>query len=245
MSKVGCVVQARMGSTRLPGKSMLPLAGEPLIYRVLQRLVRISLFDEIILATSIKSENESLIHQANRLGVRTVVGSEDNVAERFVTSINTFGLDVVVRIPADNYLTEHWAIELLLKKHNEYNHGFTTNIMQIQNSGYPDGVGGEAFEASEFLALHSPNCSQEVDEHVHKHFYSYSSTDDFLIRENKVRTCYCPKEYAKPQLRFDINTVEEYRLASRIYADLCDSEGLFGLEEVLGWMEKQNSDNFC
>lgn len=245
MPRVGCVVQARMGSTRLPGKSMLPLAGKPLVYRVLQRIQRIPIFNEVILATSDLSSDEVLVKIANDLNIPAVRGSELNVAERYKTAIQRFNLDIVIRIPADNYLTEEWAVNMLVDAHLERRSGFTTNIMEVNGSGFPDGVGAEAFEASEFLTRHSVLCSSEFDEHVHKHFYSYSKSDDHLLDSGYVRTCPCPPEFAYPSLKFDINTSIDYDFAKEMYSDLCDDACSFGLKEVIEWMRIRKLSPFC
>lgn len=245
MTKVGCVVQARMGSTRLPGKSLLPLAGKPLVFRVLQRIKRITSLDEVILATSNLNADDVLVDVARSLDIPTIRGSEQNVAERFEKAIKQFDLDVVVRIPADNYLTEVWAVNQLIETHFENRDGFTTNIMEINNSGFPDGVGGEAFEASDFLTRHSRLCPADTDEHVHKHFYTYSKDDVHLVTSGAVRTCSCPSEYSYPSLKFDINTEEEYVKAKEIYDELCDSECSFGLKDVIDWMAMKSLPPFC
>ena len=234
-----------MGSTRLPGKSMLPLAGKPLVFRVLQRIKRITILDEVILATSNLNADDVLVDVARSLDIPTVRGSEQNVAERFEKAIKQFDLDVVLRIPADNYLTEVWAVNQLIETHFENRHGFTTNIMEISNSGFPDGVGGEAFEASDFLTRHSRLCSADTDEHVHKHFYTYSEDDVHLVTSGAVRTRSCPSEYSYPSLKFDINTEEEYVKAKEIYDELCDSECSFGLRDVIDWMTMKSLPPFC
>lgn len=239
MTRIGCVVQARMGSTRLPGKSMMLLAGKPLLFRVLQRIRRVSVLDEVVLATSNLAQDDVLFDLAREMDIPVVRGSENNVADRYVRAIKEFGFDVVVRIPADNYLTEEWAIDLLIEEHLKFRTGFTTNIMEVQGSGFPDGLGGEAFEASEFLALHTENCASYKDEHVHRHYYSYSEEDNHLLHEGKVRTCICPNEYSFPRLRFDINTMSDYAFAVRLFDALGDNECRFGFPEVLKWLKSQ------
>ena len=226
-----------MGSTRLPGKSMLPLAGKPFLERVLRRIIDVSSLDDVVLATSELSENDILVDLASNLGVKVIRGDEDNLASRYVSAIEELDIDVVVRIPADNYLTESWAVNLIVEEHLKYRSGFSTNIMQIFNSGFPDGLGAEVFEATDFLRLHGENCPKDVDEHVHKHFFDYSSGIATMIAQDQIRTINCPDRFAWPQLRFDINTLEDYQFAAKIYEDLYSDKDKFGLIEVLDWFK--------
>ena len=226
-------MQARMGSKRLPGKSLLPLAGEPLVFRILQRILRCSTLDEVILALPNLSTDEVLASQAKRLNVPVVYGDELNVADRYEKAILQHRLDVVVRIPADNYLTEAWAVDMMVNEHKKFRTGFSTNIMQILDSGFPDGIGCEVFEGQEFLLRHGLSCTSDVDEHVHQHYYNYLPSEEFKIRTGLVRTVECPLEFAYPLLKFDVNTWQDYRKAERIYDSLSGSVEKFGLAEVL------------
>jgi len=212
---------------------MLPLAGEPLIFRVLQRILRCSKLDEVILAIPNLTSDDVLASQAKRLEVPVVYGSELNVANRYQQAIQQYGLEVVVRIPADNYLTEAWAVDMMINEHMKFRTGFSTNIMQISNSGFPDGIGCEVFEGQEFLALHGRMCTTDTDEHVHRHFYNYLPTDEFKIQSGVVRTIKCPPVFAYPALRFDINTLDDYLKAQKIFDSFPDSIEEFGLAHVL------------
>jgi spore coat polysaccharide biosynthesis protein SpsF len=228
-----------MGSTRLPGKSMLPLAGEPLIYRVLQRIIEANSTNEVILAIPDSPLDDVLVHQAKRLGIPWVRGSETNVADRYIKAILQHHLDIVIRIPADNYLTEPWAIALLIEEHLKFRSGFTTNIMPILKSGFPDGVGGEAFQAEEFRLKHSVACKSDIDEHVHKHFYDYRPESNYLLAEGSVRTIQCPLEFAFPSLSFDVNTREQYEFASALYDALWDDRHMFGILDAVTWINSK------
>lgn len=237
-ARIVCIVQARMGSVRLPGKSMMPLAGKPLVERVIRRIKDVPILDDVVLVTSELPENDVLFELALSLGVPVIRGDEENLASRYVSAIEELDIDVVVRIPADNYLTESWAVNLIVEEHLKYRSGFSTNIMQIFDSGFPDGLGAEVFEATDFLKLHSKSCPKDVDEHVHKHFFDYNSGLATMIAQDQIRTIKCPDRFAWPQLRFDVNTLEDYQFAAMIYEDLGGDKGKFGLIEVLDWHKR-------
>jgi len=229
-----------MGSVRLPGKTLLPLAGKPFLEQVLRRVSRVSKVDEVILVTSELPENDILVELASSLAIRVIRGDEMNLASRYLSAIERLAIDVIVRIPADNYLTEQWAVDMIIDEHLKYRNGFSTNIMQIMGSGFPDGIGAEVFEASEFISLHTKDCTPDTDEHVHKHFFDYSSELATQVPQSSVRTVKCPEKFAWPNLKFDINTIDDYRLATKIYEDLYVETSDFGLVEVLNWYKQSN-----
>ena len=99
--KIVSIIQARMGSTRLPGKVLKKLVGKPAIEILLTRLSRSKLIDEICLATSNNVENDILCHTVEKLGYRVVRGSETDVVQRFWDATNATSADVIVRITGD------------------------------------------------------------------------------------------------------------------------------------------------
>lgn len=99
--KTVAVIQARMGSTRLPAKALMPLAGEPLTFHVVQRALAIRRAREVVLAVPDTPADEPLVELARSMGVRVVRGSEENVLSRFRLALEGTGAEIVVRICAD------------------------------------------------------------------------------------------------------------------------------------------------
>ncbi len=100
-ASVIAVIQARMGSTRLPGKMLKLIAGEPLIFHIIERVKRIESVDKIILATTSNPKDDPLVEVAKLLGLQIIRGSEKNVLERFITAIKETGAKIVVRVCGD------------------------------------------------------------------------------------------------------------------------------------------------
>jgi spore coat polysaccharide biosynthesis protein SpsF len=98
---VGAVVQARMGSTRLPGKVLADLAGEPVLARIVQRLRAATTLDTVVVATSTAPGDDAVEQLAAALEVPCVRGSEDDVLGRYVAASQAHNLDATVRITAD------------------------------------------------------------------------------------------------------------------------------------------------
>lgn len=99
--KIAAVVQARMGSTRLPGKVLADLAGHPVLWWVVDRLRVASTLDEVIIATTTEARDDEIAQFCHEESVACLRGDEEDVLNRYHAAANRFGLDAVVRITAD------------------------------------------------------------------------------------------------------------------------------------------------
>ena len=134
-----------MGSTRLPGKTMIDLAGAPLLTRILERVKRVRTIDTIVVATTDEPIDAPVVALAKEHGVEAFRGSEDDLVDRYYQAARHFGASTVLRLPADNPCSEPEAFERLIYAHRFNGADFSSNIMQVENNGWPDGIGVEAF----------------------------------------------------------------------------------------------------
>ncbi len=106
------VVQARLGSTRLPGKVLKPINNKPLLSYQLERLRRVSSVEGIVVATTLNPNDQPLVDYCNLEGVHCIRGSEEDVLSRYVAAASAFGLEAVVRVTADCPLIDPRLIEM-------------------------------------------------------------------------------------------------------------------------------------
>ncbi|EGG93727.1 putative bifunctional protein Glutamate-1-semialdehyde 2,1-aminomutase/3-deoxy-manno-octulosonate cytidylyltransferase [gamma proteobacterium IMCC1989] len=140
--KVVAIVQARMGSKRLPQKVMKAIVEKPMIELLLRRLSKSSEIDEIVLATSEKIENEPLINFVNSIGFSVMKGSEEDVLDRFLqTALNT-NADIIVRITGDCPLVDPSLVDKAIKELKLQNVDYLSNV---NPPTYPDGLDVEVF----------------------------------------------------------------------------------------------------
>jgi spore coat polysaccharide biosynthesis protein SpsF len=125
LSKVIAVVSARMASRRCPGKAMALLAGRPLLQHLLERLLSVKELDGVVLATSEASENHVLVELAETLGVGVFAGDEEDVLGRYVEVARRWQADDVVRVTADNPLTDLSLIRSLVALHRRERADYT------------------------------------------------------------------------------------------------------------------------
>lgn len=142
--RVIAVVQARMGSSRLPNKSMMPLAGRPMVHHVLERAAAISGVAEVVLATSLNDRDTPLANLARDLGFRFWRGSEHDVLGRFAAIARATQADTIIRITGDcPFLAPEVCHKVLSTAREEPWWDYVSN--DVDRSGYPDGTDCEVF----------------------------------------------------------------------------------------------------
>jgi len=240
--RVIAIIQARMGSKRLPGKSMLHLAGKPLVYRLLERVKRCMLIDEVVLAIPNTTENDCLAEIASTLEVSLFRGSELDLVDRYWQAAKMFDAELVVRIPADNPVPEPREVDKIIQHHvNLGQPAFSTNLANVMNSGYPDGIGAEVFDFSLLDYVQKHETSPMKREHVHLNFFDYSTQISTNSSWCQVTTISCPEEYARPDIVLDVNTKSQYIMMAKLYEDLFYRDASFGIKDIIPWYDKMFS----
>jgi len=175
--KIVAIVQARMGSTRFPGKVLQPVCSTPMIGLLLERLSRARNIDQILLATSTDRGNEPLVEYVKSQGFNVFQGSEDDVLDRYYQAAKEAHADVVVRITGDCPLTDPALVDALIDRFKGDDIDYLTNGMPPT---YPDGLDIEIFT---FTALET--AWEEAQEPYHReHVTPYLRESSQFSRAN-------------------------------------------------------------
>lgn len=162
--KTLAIIQARMGSTRLPGKVMKHLCGRPMIYWVIKGVCEAKLVDKVVVATSTNSENDVLTEYVESLDVDVFRGSENNVLDRYVQCARKYGADNVMRITGDCPLINPIIIDLVIEEHELCNTDYASNVFPTRT--YPKGLDVEAMTYETLYYLWSQSLTDYEEEHV-------------------------------------------------------------------------------
>lgn len=229
-----------MGSDRLPGKSMMPLAGKPLLQRIIERVSKCINIDQIVVAVPDTPENDILEKLSKNLNVQTFRGSENDVLDRYYRAAKKYNADIILRIPADNFAPQPEEIDKILKFHIENNiNGFSSNLSEIFNSGYPDGIGAEVFSLKLLEKAWKNNIDQKFREHVHLNFFDYETQTAFDPKSCPVKTLDCPDAFKRPDIILDINTLAQYEFAVELYESLYKKNKTFAIQDILQWHDNE------
>ncbi|MEH6499796.1 MAG: aminotransferase class III-fold pyridoxal phosphate-dependent enzyme [Pseudoalteromonas distincta] len=143
--KTVAIVQARMGSTRLPDKVMKIVAGRPMIEILLERLSRATEVDELVVATSVEPRNEQLVQHVRELGYKCVQGSENDVLGRFLIAAEQSDADVIIRITGDCPLVDPALVDEAVRLFRRAGVDYFSNAVLPT---YPDGLDIEVFSTA-------------------------------------------------------------------------------------------------
>ena len=176
--KIGMIIQARMSSTRLPGKVMKKILGKPLIYRIIERVKPCKRLNQIIIAIPSSKSDDILFKYLKKLNINIFRGSENNLIKRYYLAAKKYNLNYIVRLPADNPLPDFKEIDKLIyfhmKKKNNKNI-FSSNLQPIEKSDYIDGIGAEIFSI-EMLEQLMKNKKLKINkEHIALNFYDFKN----------------------------------------------------------------------
>jgi spore coat polysaccharide biosynthesis protein SpsF len=229
-----------MSSTRLPGKTMMPLAGKPLIFRMIERLKNCKKIDEIVIATSNLPEDQVLVELAKELNVSSFQGDLLDVRDRYLKAAEKFNADYIIRIPADNPIPDSIEIDKLIEFHLMNNpFGFSSNLAQINDSGYLDGVGAEIFSKKLLEESVKKFDSTVVKEHVHRNFFDYATQEPVDSSWCPVASPKAPIELRRPDIILDVNTEDDYLKIKRIYDNLYPQNPNFTTSDVIKFLDER------
>ncbi|THF63123.1 aminotransferase class III-fold pyridoxal phosphate-dependent enzyme [Pseudothauera nasutitermitis] len=161
--KVVAIVQARMGSTRLPNKVMKPIGGVPMIELLLTRLSRAREVDQIVVATSIDPRNQVLAEHVRKLGYACEMGSETDVLARYLQAARAHRADVVVRVTGDCPLIDPELVDEVIRGFKASGVNYFSNISPPT---YPDGLDTEVFSMAALERAAAETARPHDREHV-------------------------------------------------------------------------------
>jgi glutamate-1-semialdehyde 2,1-aminomutase len=202
--KVVAVVQARMGSVRMPEKVMRAISGTPLIGLLLARLSNAKTIDEIILATSGDPRNDALIRYVTDLGYRVFRGSEDDVLDRYFNAAKMVDADVVVRITGDCPLIDPNVVDEVVDKFKYQNFDYFSNTSP---PSYPDGLDTEVFS---YAALNRA-ASEATGAYDREHVTPYLRRSDLF----RIGSIQCDDDLSK--LRWTVDDPADFEVVSNVF----------------------------
>ncbi len=143
--KVVAIIQARMGSTRLPGKVLAEVGGRSMLYRVCNRVGRAALVDQVVVATTLGPDDEQIVAECGRMRVSCFRGSAEDVLDRYHKAAGAYQADVVVRITADCPLIDPHVIDLVVCAFLQRRPDYASNTLRRT---WPRGLDTEVMTAS-------------------------------------------------------------------------------------------------
>lgn len=232
-NRVGIILQARMGSTRLPGKVLRPLAGKPMLQRIIERLQRSRWSRGLVVATGESEQDRPILQLCHELGVRTFRGSEDDVLDRYYRCAHSNEFVVVARVTGDNPFVDSEECDRVIEVLERDGLDYVCSAGD-RDGGPPVGVGVEAFRFNALERSWREGRALHHREHVNE--YILESRDRFATAEVKVA-----ESKQASGLSLTVDTLEEFERADDLHhAYFAEHEDSYVPVE---WVIRQVADN--
>jgi spore coat polysaccharide biosynthesis protein SpsF len=224
--RIVTVIQARTGSSRLPGKVLLPLAGKPLLVRMVQRVMRASYTGTVVVATTTESEDDPIESICHENGWNIYRGHPTDLLDRHYQAAKLFQADAVVKIPSDCPLIDPAIIDKVLSVYLN-NHPDVDFVSNLHPATYPD---GNDVEVMKFSVLETAWKEATLPmEREHTTPFIWERPERFKLLNVSWETGW---NYSMSH-RFTIDYPEDYQFISRVYDELFESNPTFGLNDIL------------
>lgn len=230
------IIQARLGSSRFPGKVLQTIVGKPMLWHIVDRLGHVRAVEQIVVAVPSGPKDEPLRQFCKEQRILCCAGSEQDVLDRFYQVAKAYGGDPVVRITADCPLVDPALIQELIELYQsgKYDHvGVATGAgaERLQEGRFPDGLDGECFS---FAAL-DRTWRQATDPRDREHVTRYMWSNRELFRCGHLTS-----KQPYPKARLTVDHLEDFRLVTKIYESLYSAERPFLLGEVMEFLNKNS-----
>ncbi|MDY0278180.1 MAG: glycosyltransferase family protein, partial [Acholeplasma sp.] len=221
------IIQARMGSARLPNKIFMEFCKKPNLYHVYNRVHRSKKIDKVIIATTVQREDDRVYEFCKKNGIDCFRGSQDDVLDRYYQcclDLKALPEDSIVRITADCPLIDSSIIDDVIDFYKNNNYDYASNTYEPT---FPDGLDLEVFSFQSLKkAWEEANLLSER-EHVTP--YIKKNSEIFKIGSYK-------NNKNLSHLRWTLDEIEDYQLISIIYENLYNEEGVFATKEILAFL---------
>jgi len=234
MKKVVCIIEARMSSTRFPGKVLKKIAGKKLLEILVSRLRLSKKISKLVVATSNKIVDQKIINFCKEKNIRFYRGSERNVLKRIHDTAKKNNADIIIRLTGDNPLIDpemlDYMIEFFLE--NKFNYVCNNGLGIEKKRGVPPGLDIQIFnylDLKKVLNFVKKSEKKELIEHPPLYFYR-EGKKIFKIHNIKL-----PKKYhISKKLRLTVDTFQDFKNISKIinYFDKTKKKQFFNTKEL-------------
>ncbi|BBU41193.1 spore coat protein [Aeribacillus pallidus] len=226
--KVAAIIQARMGSTRLPGKILKKVLDKTLLEYQIERVKRAKSIDEIIIATTTKESDDQIVQLCQQLSIPYYRGSEEDVLSRYYEAATEFGVDVIVRLTSDCPIIDPIVIDKVVKHYleNKDQYDYVSNTLART---YPRGMDTEVIPYEILKRAHEEAKEITFREHVTAYIYHHP---------NLFRLCNISNEKDESKHRWTVDTKEDLELIEKIISKLYPENTNFNMDDVLKLIDR-------
>ena len=222
-------IEARMRSTRLPGKVLKPILGKPMLGLLIERLQHARTVDGIVVATTVNPDDEPIVQLTKEMGVDVFRGSEEDVLSRVLGAARQFEADIIVETTGDCPLNDPAIIDKVVSDYRIGGADFVSNTLEYST---PRGTDVRVFSTESLAEIDQMTQDPADREHVSLHYWEHP--ENYRLRN--VLTEF-PPEVA--DLRLTVDTPEDFKLISLIFENLYPEKKIFSLNDVIELIKRK------
>lgn len=223
---ITAIIQARMSSTRLPGKILKEVNGKPLLTYQLERIAQSNLIDKVVIATTIASKDDIIVEFCKKNSLEYYRGSENDVLSRYYETAEQYGGDIIVRLTSDCPIIDPSIVDETIQYYIESNYDYVSNTIERT---YPRGLDTEVFSKEALEKAYKEATLSRDKEHVTA--YMYSNPERFKLGYIKNKQDYS-------NYRWTIDTIEDFKLIELILKELYEENSIFYMSDVIELLKK-------
>jgi len=221
--RIVSTVEARMGSTRLPGKTLAPIMGRPMLDLLIERLSQSKQIDQIVVATTTESEDDRIEKLCRDLQVGCFRGSSEDVLDRVLRAAREFGASLIVEMTGDCPLLDPAVVEQVISLFLSGDYDYVSNIRERT---YPRGLDTQVF--STVVLAEVSEITQDPADRENVSLYIYEHPERY-----RLGNLVAPQEIRRPDLRLTVDTTEDLALVREIYERLYPRKPDFSTRDVV------------
>ncbi len=227
--RIGCIVEARMNASRLPGKVLMDLAGKPSLLRQIERIQRSRFIDTVIVASTTNPDDDQIADLLQKQVIPFYRGSELDVLDRVSQTAQHYELDVVVEITGDCPLVDIKESDRVIERYLEGGYDLVANNLL---RSYP--IGMDTIVMSNRVLQESAKLAADLAHREHVCLYLYEHPFDY-----KFSNIEAPRFLRDPKLRMTLDTPEDYEFIHRVYEELYPINPEFDLYDMMRLINRQ------
>ena len=227
--KIVAIIQARMNSSRLPGKVLMPIMERPMLWHVAHRIKKGRLINKLVIATTITKKDEAIVRFCKKNNLDFYKGNEENVLDRYYQTAKIFKAETILRITADCPLIDPKVLDGIIKFYiaRKDKIDYVSNTLKRT---YPHGLDAEIFSFKVLERIWQEAKEPYQKEHVTP--YIYEHPEKFCIGNIKNH-----KNYS--YLRWTVDTEKDLKFVREIYKRLYKNNRIFCMQEILNLLKKE------
>lgn len=230
MRKVIATIEARMTSSRLPGKVLMKSCGKPMLELMIERVRRSRLIDDVVVATTTNDDDDSVVDLCDSIGCHYFRGSELDVLDRVVKTAQHYHADDIVELTGDCPFIDWRHIDYMLQIYKEGEYEFVTNSME---RSFPLGFDMRIF-ATKMISDLNENSENPLD---HEHVAIYFPNHPELFK------CYnwkAPEDECRPEIEVTLDEMGDYKLINSIFEGLYPNNADFTCADVIRYIDQHD-----